>query len=255
MAAGGFHDQLGGGFHRYSVDERWCVPHFEKMSYDNSELLKNYLHGYQSLRLPHYKQVAEGLIDWVAEVLSDQRARRLLRQPGRRPNARRRWRLFHVDGRGGARRADAGGIAVIEHYFDVGPHGEMHHNPEKNVLWIALPIEEICQKLKMREDEVTLLLARAKAKLIAARRARRPTPDGRRNPLRRLECDVRFGVSRSRARARPPRLPRLRAENARPHASRSVGRIARLSASHRRTAPGRFARRSGLRRRRAARCV
>ena len=40
MAGGGFHDQIGGGFHRYSVDERWCVPHFEKMSYDNSELLR-----------------------------------------------------------------------------------------------------------------------------------------------------------------------------------------------------------------------
>ena len=45
--AGGVYDQIGGGFHRYSVDERWCVPHFEKMSYDNSELLKNFLHGYQ----------------------------------------------------------------------------------------------------------------------------------------------------------------------------------------------------------------
>ena len=53
MAQGGVYDQLAGGFHRYSVDERWCVPHFEKMSYDNSELLKNYLHGWQSLRLPH----------------------------------------------------------------------------------------------------------------------------------------------------------------------------------------------------------
>ena len=72
MAAGGFHDQIGGGFHRYSVDERWCVPHFEKMSYDNSELLKNYLHGYQALRTPRYKEVAEGLIAWVTEVLSDQ---------------------------------------------------------------------------------------------------------------------------------------------------------------------------------------
>ena len=45
MARGGVYDQLAGGFHRYSVDERWLVPHFEKMSYDNSELLKNYLHG------------------------------------------------------------------------------------------------------------------------------------------------------------------------------------------------------------------
>src|SRR3954465_11963841 len=48
MARGGVYDQLAGGFHRYSVDERWIVPHFEKMSYDNSELLKNYVHGYQA---------------------------------------------------------------------------------------------------------------------------------------------------------------------------------------------------------------
>ena len=48
MARGGVYDQLAGGFHRYSVDERWIVPHFEKMSYDNSELLKNYVHAYQA---------------------------------------------------------------------------------------------------------------------------------------------------------------------------------------------------------------
>src|SRR5581483_10314916 len=48
MAHGGVYDQLGGGFHRYSVDEHWIVPHFEKMSYDNSELLKNYVHLYQA---------------------------------------------------------------------------------------------------------------------------------------------------------------------------------------------------------------
>ena len=50
MARGGVYDQLAGGFHRYSVDERWLVPHFEKMCYDNSELLKNYLHGGRSRR-------------------------------------------------------------------------------------------------------------------------------------------------------------------------------------------------------------
>ena len=48
MARGGVYDQLAGGFHRYSVDERWVVPHFEKMCYDNSELLKNYVHAYQA---------------------------------------------------------------------------------------------------------------------------------------------------------------------------------------------------------------
>ena len=48
MARGGVYDQLAGGFHRYSVDDHWGVPHFEKMCYDNSELLKNYVHAYQA---------------------------------------------------------------------------------------------------------------------------------------------------------------------------------------------------------------
>ena len=48
MAHGGVYDQLGGGFHRYSVDDKWVVPHFEKMLYDNAELLKNYVHAFQS---------------------------------------------------------------------------------------------------------------------------------------------------------------------------------------------------------------
>ncbi len=176
MAAGGFADQIGGGFHRYSVDERWCVPHFEKMSYDNSELLKNYLHGYQSLRLPHYKHVAEDLIGWVGEVLSD---------PGRGG--------FYASQDADQTLDDDGDYftwtqqevravltpeesRAIELYYDVAPHGEMHHNHEKNVLWIAEPIEEISRKLRMPEDQVALLIARAKGKLLAARRERRPTP-------------------------------------------------------------------------------
>jgi uncharacterized protein YyaL (SSP411 family) len=176
MAGGGFHDQIGGGFHRYSVDERWCVPHFEKMSYDNSELLKNYLHGYQSLRLPPYRLVAEGLIAWVGEVLSDQ-------QRGGFYASQDADQTLDDDGdyftwtqqelRAVLSTEEAG---VAELYYDVGPQGEMHHNPEKNVLWIAETIEGICHKLKLSEDEATLLLARAKGKLLTARRERRPTP-------------------------------------------------------------------------------
>src|SRR6202795_726507 len=89
MARGGVYDQLAGGFHRYSVDERWLVPHFEKMSYDNSELLKNYLHASlfswsddeESTRKPDanrypkfsvFGEVVESIVVWVNEVLSDQ---------------------------------------------------------------------------------------------------------------------------------------------------------------------------------------
>ena len=176
MAAGGFHDQIGGGFHRYSVDERWCVPHFEKMSYDNSELLKNYLHGYQSLRHPRYKQVAEGLIAWVTEVLSDQArggfyssqdADQTLNDDGDYFT----WTQSEVRAVLTAQEAQ-----VAELYYDVAARGEMHHNPGKNVLWIAQPLEEVVRKLKLSEADATLLLARAKSKLLAARRERRPTP-------------------------------------------------------------------------------
>jgi uncharacterized protein len=176
MAAGGFADQIGGGFHRYSVDERWCVPHFEKMSYDNSELLRNYLHGYQSLRHPHYKRVAEELIAWVGEVLSDparggfyasQDADQTLDDDGDYFT----WTQQEV-------RAvlTPDEFRVIERYYDVGPRGEMHHNPEKNVLWIAQSVEEIAREFRLPEDQVALLIARAKGKILAARRERRPTP-------------------------------------------------------------------------------
>ena len=71
MARGGVYDQLAGGFHRYSVDERWLVPHFEKMSYDNSELLKNYVHAAQVTGDPFFAAVARDIIRWMDEWLSD----------------------------------------------------------------------------------------------------------------------------------------------------------------------------------------
>src|SRR5271156_5163427 len=71
MANGGVYDQLAGGFHRYSVDERWVVPHFEKMCYDNSELLKNYVHGYQATGSEFFASVARDIIRWMDEWLSD----------------------------------------------------------------------------------------------------------------------------------------------------------------------------------------
>ncbi len=71
MAKGGVYDQLAGGFHRYSVDERWVVPHFEKMVYDNSELLKNYVHGFQVTGNEFFAEVARDIIRWMDEWLSD----------------------------------------------------------------------------------------------------------------------------------------------------------------------------------------
>ena len=177
MGSGGVYDQVAGGFHRYSVDERWCVPHFEKMSYDNSELLKNFLHGYQVAREPFFREIAEGIIDWTNAVLSDQSrggfyasqdADQTLDDDGDYFT----WTLDEV--RAVLTPEES---RVVELRYDVEPHGEMHHNPAKNVLWIAQSVAEVTRTIGGGMDMATALLtlARAKGKLLAARAAR-PTP-------------------------------------------------------------------------------
>jgi uncharacterized protein YyaL (SSP411 family) len=172
MARGGVYDQLAGGFHRYSVDERWLVPHFEKMSYDNSELLKNYLHGYHITQNDLLRETAEGMIHWVNEVLSDQDnggfyasqdADYSLDDDGDYFT----WTLDEV--RAVLTSEEA---AVIELYYDVESHGEMHHNPAKNVLWIAREFEDITKILGRTRDEIVTTKLNAERKMMKARLAR-----------------------------------------------------------------------------------
>jgi uncharacterized protein YyaL (SSP411 family) len=70
MAAGGFYDVLGGGFHRYSVDDRWLVPHFEKMLYDNATLASAYLHAWVVTGRDRYRDVVEGTLDYLLRELA-----------------------------------------------------------------------------------------------------------------------------------------------------------------------------------------
>jgi uncharacterized protein YyaL (SSP411 family) len=70
MARGGMYDQIGGGFHRYSVDERWLVPHFEKMLYDNAQLARVYLHAWQVTGEPFYRTIAEETLDYVIREMT-----------------------------------------------------------------------------------------------------------------------------------------------------------------------------------------
>jgi hypothetical protein len=65
MANGGIYDHLGGGFHRYSVDERWLIPHFEKMLYDNTLLSRTYFEAYQATRKERYRRIAEEVLNYV----------------------------------------------------------------------------------------------------------------------------------------------------------------------------------------------
>ncbi|HSC77075.1 MAG TPA: hypothetical protein VLB32_00810, partial [Candidatus Acidoferrales bacterium] len=174
MARGGVYDQVGGGFHRYSVDERWHVPHFEKMSYDNSELLKNYLHAWQVTGSALYRRIAEGIVNWVNTTLSDpqggfyasQDADYSLEDDGDYFT----WTLEEVRA---ALPADDAEL-VIEH-FDIRDHGPMHHNAAKNVLQVAVPAEELARKRALPVEEVEKRIEAAKTKMLEARR-QRPTP-------------------------------------------------------------------------------
>ncbi|HEV2224948.1 MAG TPA: thioredoxin domain-containing protein, partial [Candidatus Acidoferrales bacterium] len=178
MALGGVYDQLGGGFHRYSVDERWLVPHFEKMSYDNSELLKNYLHGFQVASVPGavdatlaplFRETAEGIIAWVFDTLSgrehggffaSQDADISLDDDGDYFT----WTVNEL--RAALAPEEA---SVMEEYYDVGPVGEMYHNSAKNVLWVASTVEDVAKRRGISEADARLAISRAKSKLLAAR--------------------------------------------------------------------------------------
>ena len=131
-----------------------CVPHFEKMSYDNSELLRNYLHGCQVTLNPSCCETAEGIIGWVNEMLSDQAeggfyasqdADHTLDDDGDYFT----WTLEEL-------RAVLPPVQtrVMELYYDVEARGEMHHNPEKNVLWITRDAREIAKTLNLEESSV-----------------------------------------------------------------------------------------------------
>jgi uncharacterized protein len=176
MALGGVYDQIGGGFHRYSVDERWCVPHFEKMTYDNSELLKNFLHGYQVTGRALFRETPEGIIAWVNEVLSDQQHGGFYASQDADQTLDDDGDYFTWTQQEGRAVLTPEEFRAAEIFYDLGPHGEMHHNPEKNVLWVASTVQSLAQQLKIDEAAAPLLLARVKGKLLAARRARRPTP-------------------------------------------------------------------------------
>jgi uncharacterized protein len=175
MAKGGVYDQLAGGFHRYSVDERWIVPHFEKMCYDNSELLKNYVHAYQATGEKFFADVARDIIRWMDEWLSDRERGGFYASQDADINMDDdgdyfTWRL---DEARAVLTEEEAQVAAL--HYDINEVGEMHHNPAKNVLYVRAPIDEIARRMKLTPERVKELLETAKRKMCAAR-LERPTP-------------------------------------------------------------------------------
>lgn len=175
MARGGVYDQLAGGFHRYSVDERWIVPHFEKMSYDNSELLKNYVHAYQATGNEFFAEVARDIIRWMDEWLSDRKHGGFYASQDADYSMDDDGDYFTwtVDEAKSVLTEEEAQVACL--HYDINEIGEMHHNPAKNVLYQRAPVEEIAARLKLPPERVLELLHSAKKKMYAAR-LQRPMP-------------------------------------------------------------------------------
>jgi uncharacterized protein len=176
MAAGGIYDQLAGGFHRYSVDERWIVPHFEKMAYDNSELLKNYVHAFQSFVEPQFAHVAKDILRWMDEWLSDRELGGFYASQDADDSLDDDGDYFTWTRDEAAAVLSAEEFEVASAYYDLRAVGDMHHNPAKNVLHVA-PTSSITPPMN---DEAVhewgtqrKLLEAAKRKMYAARLLRK----------------------------------------------------------------------------------
>lgn len=170
MSSGGFHDQLGGGFHRYSVDASWIVPHFEKMADDNAWLLRNYADAYSLFKDEHFRVIAEGIMDFIKEVLSDPAGG------------------FYTSQDADVSPDDEGGyftwtedefrkilneeeFAVLSLYY-LSKKGSMHHDPSKMVLSLSMTLEEIYEKTGIDINKAADIIKTGRAKLLLHRKQR-----------------------------------------------------------------------------------
>jgi len=174
MARGGIRDHLGGGFHRYSVDAEWIVPHFEKMVYDNAELLRAYTDAYAAFGTTAYAEVGRDIIRWVREVASEPEGGYAASQDAD-VGADDDGDYFTWTRDEASAALTAEELAVAAEFYDIGTAGEMHHNPAKNVLYSPVAIEAMARRLRLPEERAVELLRSARDKMRAVR-ATRPAP-------------------------------------------------------------------------------
>ena len=170
MAKGGFHDQLAGGFHRYSTDQAWTVPHFEKLADDNAWLLRNYVDAYAVFKDEFYKDVAEGIINFTRNELS---------HPEGGFYASQDADVTPDDEGGYFTWSDKDFRAVLtEEEYGVlsacllNKWGTVHHDALKMVLYVSMGIDELARKFGMDQETVTDIVHRGKAKLLKEREKR-----------------------------------------------------------------------------------
>ncbi len=167
MASGGIYDHLGGGFHRYTVDTIWLVPHFEKMLYDNAQLARIYLHLFQATKNEFYKTVAVETLEYVKREMLDPKGGFYTAQDADSEGVEGKFFVWtpeevsKVLGETDAR--------IFNFYFDVSEHGNFE---ETNILNVKNSSAETAEALKISEKELEKIIAGGREKLFAEREKR-----------------------------------------------------------------------------------
>jgi uncharacterized protein YyaL (SSP411 family) len=175
MARGGVHDQLGGGFHRYSVDARWQVPHFEKMLYDQALIAVAYLEGYQASGRAELADVARDVLDYVARDMTSPEGAfySATDADSARPDGRREEGRFFTWTPDEIREALAPEAArLVEAVFGVSTAGKLDG---RSVLSRPRPLADVARELGLAPDTARTQLSLAREQLLVAR-GRRPPP-------------------------------------------------------------------------------
>jgi len=183
MANGGMHDQLGGGFHRYSVDERWFVPHFEKMLYDQAQLATSYIEAYQITHDPFFATIARSTLDYVLRDMTDSAGGFYSAEDAdsvidpAQPKVKGEgafylWTFAELAQRLGSTMAE-----MFAYRYGVELNGNVHHDPHgeftgKNILYVQHTLEETAAHFRLSEDVAEAQFDRAAAILLDARSKR-----------------------------------------------------------------------------------
>src|SRR5262249_15602164 len=167
MASGGIYDHLGGGFHRYSVDDRWLVPHFEKMLYDNAQLLPLYLNLYQITGDEFYARVARETLTYVKREMLDSAGGFYATQDADSEGEEGKffvWTKAEVDALLGE------AARLFCRYYDITATGNWEHG--QNILHLTVSLDQLAKMFSRSLDDVATSLEASRAVLFAAREGR-----------------------------------------------------------------------------------
>jgi uncharacterized protein YyaL (SSP411 family) len=168
MALGGIYDQLGGGFHRYSVDERWLVPHFEKMLYDNAQMLHLYSEAEQVEPRPLWRKVVEETVEYVRREMTDARGGFYAAQDADSEGEEGKFFVWRPDEVHAVLSAEHAGLVVS--HFGIKPHGNFEHGT--TVLEAVVPVARLAHERGLPEETVERELLAARRALFDAREKR-----------------------------------------------------------------------------------